>query len=227
MSSPNKVCNQCGRSLPETNTHFKPKGNGRFEGKCRDCMREVKREAKKKARERTAQNVEDDALTAFLSKATQGGENIPHSAELLERTMEYFGGSSGFAALIVKQYFDSPPGSGTRTKILETCVRMTLKNTELGGAKKPMDQWSDDELEAELDARLQRVAMQFQGRIVDATSEIESTADYALAIGGPPGLVPEVSVERFADGVSESEDRGSEDVPADADSGGDAREQGE
>lgn len=223
--SPNKVCNQCGRSLPETNTHFKPKGEGRFENKCRDCTREVKREQKKKARERTAQNVEDDALKSFLDKATQGGENIPHSAELLERTMEYFGGSSGFAALIVKQYFDSPPGSGTRTKILETCVRMTLKNTELGGAKKPMDQWSDDELEAELDARLQRVAMQFQGRIIDATSE--NAADFASAFSRTAGLLPEVTVERFADGVGESEDRSLEDVSADPDPGGDAREPGE
>lgn len=221
----NKICNQCGRSLPETNTHFKPKGEGRFENKCRDCTREVKREQKKKARERTAQNVEDDALKSFLDKATQGGENIPHSAELLERTMEYFGGSSGFAALIVKQYFDSPPGSGTRTKILETCVRMTLKNTELGGAKKPMDQWSDDELEAELDARLQRVAMQFQGRIIDATSE--NTADFASAFSGTAGLLPEITVERFTDGVGEPEDRSLEDVSADPDPGGDAREQGE
>jgi hypothetical protein len=223
--SPEKICNQCGRRLPETNEYFKPKGNGRYDGKCRDCLRGKRREAKKRARERTAQSVEDDALASFLSKASQGGENIPHSAELLERTMEYFGGSSGFAALIVKQYFDSPPGSGTRTKILETCVRLTLKNTEMGGAKKPMDQWTDDELEQELDDRLKRVAMQFQGRIVDASTE--ETASLAASFSGPLRFIPEVATEGFAEGVSQQADRSAEDVSADPSASGDAQMHGE
>ena len=223
--TPEKVCIRCGGTFPETKDHFRPKGEGRFDTKCRDCLRLDKRAEKNRAKERTAKSVEDAAISTFLQKASQGGENVPHSAELLERMMEYFGGSSGFAALVVKQYFDSPPGSGTRTKLLETVVRLTAKNTELGGAKKPMEQWTDEELEEELDARLRRVAMQFQGRIINATPE--TAHDFSASFGGPAGLIPAIATEGVAGRGRESEDRGSEDVSADSDSSGDALLQGE
>lgn len=222
MSTP-EVCIDCGKDIPEE--EVPANGWGKKGRRCVHCRRSERRFRKKKRKAATLESVEKGAISAFLKTAAQGGENIPHSAELLERVMEYFGGSSGFSALVVKQYFDSPAGSATRTRILETLVRLTLKNTELGGAKKPMEQWTDDELEDELNARLKRVAEQFQGRIIDATPETPS--DFTAAFGGQAGLLPEITTEGHSGGDSEPLYRSAEDVSADSDSGGDARLQGE
>lgn len=218
-----EVCIDCGKDIPldEVPSY----GWGKRGRRCANCRRIKRRERKRKAKAETLDAVEKGAVSTFLKVAAQGGENIPHSAELLERLMEYFGGSSGFSALVVKQYFDSPAGSATRTKLLETLVRLTLKNTELGGAKKPMEQWTDEELEEELNQRLKRVAMQFQGRIIDAPPE--TPTDFASAFGGQTRLIPEVPTEGHTGGDSKPLDRSAEDVPADARSGGDALVQGE
>jgi len=223
MTEQTKVCIDCGETKPES--QFESQGTGRRRSRCGPCHRQYRRTRKTRQKKNNLQELEKVAIRRFLGEASAGGENIPHSAELLERCMEYFGGSSGFAALVVKQYFDSPAGSSTRTKLLETLVRLTLKNTEMGGAKKPMEQWTDEELEDELNSRLRRFAEQFQGKIVDATPETPS--DFATAFGGAAGLLPEVPVEGAAGGVREPADRSLEDVPADSDSGGDARLQGE
>ena len=53
-------------------------------------------------------DVEHEAMTSFLRQTSSGGENIPHSSEVLERVMLYLGGVNGFAGCLVKQMFDSP-----------------------------------------------------------------------------------------------------------------------
>ncbi len=93
-----------------------------------------------------------------MSQARVGGANIPHPSEMLEVLMSYFGGVAGFANVYMKQYFDAPPGGAFRTKLLDTIVRLTSSNTAMGGAKKPLTLWSDEELDEELTKRLTEAA---------------------------------------------------------------------
>jgi hypothetical protein len=59
----------------------------------------------------------------------------------------------------MKQYFDSPPGGAHRTRMLETLVRLVTNNTAMGGAKKPLAHWTEDELEDELRQRIIETAI--------------------------------------------------------------------
>jgi hypothetical protein len=72
--------------------------------------------------------------------------------------MEYFGGVRGFSNVYLKQFFDAPSGGAFRTKMLDTVVRLVSANTAMGGAKKPLTAWSEEELEDELRQRIMEAA---------------------------------------------------------------------
>lgn len=222
-----KVCTDCGGSFPLSKDHWRKKKSGEWDSRCLICRAKVNRGKRAKEKERDIKDIERGAMRTFLKSASRGGENIPHSSELLERLMEYFGGSSGFAAMMVKQYFDSPPGGAHRTKLLEGIVRLVTKNTELGGAKKPLAQWTDEEIESELDQRLRRVAMSFEGRMLDVQVTPETPSDFAAAFGQAFGGTPAQRIEGNAGGVGEPPDRGVAAVQADPAAGGSPQEQGE
>ena len=48
--------------------------------------------------------------------------------------MTLFGGSGGFASMLVKQYYDAPPGSATRTKMLEAITKLTVQTSEMAAS---------------------------------------------------------------------------------------------
>jgi len=218
-----KVCHDCGESFPATADNFKASPEGTLGPRCRACLRSKKKEQKAVSREKTMYDVEQTAVSSFLANATTGGENIPHSSEVLEKVMLYLGGVNGFAGCLVKQMFDSPPGSATRTKMLEAVLRLIVKNTEMGGAKKPLEQWSDEELEGELDSRLKKIAVQFGGRIVDGTFATEASPAQADTLIGLAGGVPVLAAQGASGGDSEPSDRGPEAVSADGAPEGDTR----
>lgn len=222
-----KTCTDCGQIFPETTDHFRKRQDGTWDARCVICRAKANRGKKKKRAARDMKAIEDGAVNTFLGAATRGGENIPHSSELLERLMDYFGGSSGFAAMMVKQYFDSPPGGSHRTKMLEGIMRLVTKNTELGGAKKPLMQWTDEEIEAELDARLRRIAVSFEGRLVNVEVTPQTPSDFAAAFGQAIGHIPAERTEGDASGTGEPPDRSVEVVPADAAAGGSPQVPGE
>jgi hypothetical protein len=215
-----RTCIDCGHAFPDRIHHFRRKRDGTLDARCVACRAKVNRGKKKTQKTTDMKAIEDGAVSTFLGAATRGGENIPHSSELLERLMDYFGGSSGFAAMMVKQYFDSPPGGSHRTKMLEGIMRLVTKNTELGGAKKPLAQWSDDEIEAELDARLRRIAVSFEGRLIDVEVTPQTPSDFASAFGQAVGHVPEGRVEGDAGGTGEPPHRSLEALPAHSAAGG-------
>jgi hypothetical protein len=225
-----KTCTECGEQLPDDRDHFKKKRDGSMDPKCLICRRRVNKGRRNKKRASSMQDIEAGAMGTFLKAANRGGENIPHSSELLERIMEYVGGVSGFAALVVKQYFDSPPGGAHRTKLIEGIGRLVTKNTELGGAKKPMTQWTDEEIEEELNRRLQKIVLnitEFEGKNIHATLAPQTPSDFAAAFRLPGGAVPEAGPEGVAGRVVESGDGGAEALPAHADAGRDSPVQGE
>lgn len=162
-----KTCSSCGNSYAATKEHFPKDGNV-----CRACYRtnRTKQRERKRARRRLAlDQIEESGLELYAALAQAGGSNIPHSAEVLERIFQYFGGVGGFSALLVKQYYDSPPGGSARNRLLETIVRLVTKNVEAGGAKKPLAMWTEEELEAELEQRFQQALNTYRGVTVNAT----------------------------------------------------------
>ena len=223
-----KVCTDCGGSFPLSKDHWRKKKSGAWDARCVMCRAKVNRGKKTRQKTQDMKAIEQGAMNTFLKAAQRGGENIPHSSELLERLMDYFGGSSGFAAMMVKQYFDAPPGGAHRTKLLEGIVRLVTKNTELGGAKKPLAQWTDEEIESELDQRLRRIAVSFEGRLlnVEATPP-ETPSDFAAAFGQATGRVPEERTQGDAGGTGDPPDRSLAALPADAIAGAGSPEQGE
>ena len=202
-----KVCGQCG------GTH-----NSRT-ATCPECLRTNAQKRVVQREEATLAGIEEQARRLFTRGASRGGENVPHVSEVLERVMTLFGGSGGFASMLVKQYYDAPPGSATRTKMLEAITKLTVQTSEMGASKKPLELWTDDELEEELDKRLEGIAANYQ--VVEAQPDepdLLGLTDHGLSettVDGPPSRdISEVL-------------RSGEDVQGDTDSGGDAPMHGE
>jgi hypothetical protein len=172
-----------------------------------------------KKEEQTLAGIEEQARRLFTRGASRGGENVPHVSEVLERVMTLFGGSGGFASMLVKQYYDAPPGSATRTKMLEAITKLTVQTSEMGASKKPLELWTDDELEEELDKRLEGIAANFQ--------VIEAQPDGPDLLGLTDHGVSETSVDGLAGGDLPEVVRSDQDVQSDSDSGGDAPMYGE
>ena len=172
-----KTCAVCGKDFPLDKKHFRHRiqnGKGYFAAECRQCQADAQkaRAARKEIKKREAlHKIETAGVDVFLASVSQGGSNIPHTAEVVERVMQYFGGVAGFSSVMVKQYWDSQPGGSQRNKLLETMCRMVQKNVETGGAKKPLQLWSEDELEQELEKRLNEAVAEFNGVTIDVTQE--------------------------------------------------------
>ena len=83
-----------------------------------------------------------------------------------------------------------------------------------------MEQWTDEELEDELNNRLRRIAVQGQGSYINVIDESQD----AITINGISGFLPENTTEGIASGDNEPLDRGSETLRADGASEGDTRD---
>lgn len=203
-----KQCLLCQHVKSLTPKHFRRVGgpNGDWKPVCKSCEEKARR---KKRMDR----VERKAVEHMLNAAAIGGSNIPHTAELLESIMHYFGGASGFASLVLKQYFESDPGSRTRNAVLEMVMRLAAKNTEQGGARKPIQLYSEEELEEEIDKRIRQVAtlVKTGGRVINAATA-EHQEPLQLPVGRTEATSGGVEVEaarsleaiqanRAADGV--------------------------
>lgn len=198
MHMDTRTCAICGNDFPLDKKHFRWRvqdGKGYFTSECLLCRRNARKQAaerKKQKREASMRRVEDAGVQAFLDAITKGGSNIPHSAEVIERVFDYFGGVSGFAAVLVKQYWDSPAGGSARNKLLETMCRLVSKNVDQGGAKKPISLWSEEELEQELNRRFEQAVAVVTGTVIHVESqppakrlssqEAEQASDIAAAI---------------------------------------------
>jgi hypothetical protein len=152
-----KACIQCGNSYELTPANWHKSKDG-FHARCRKCRNAHEKKSRKKKTNKKLAEIEKGAVDLFVASARIGGANIPHSSELLEVLMEYFGGVRGFANCYMKQLFDSPSGGAFRTKMLDTVVRLVSANTAMGGAKKPLTAWTEEELEDELRERILEAA---------------------------------------------------------------------
>lgn len=176
-----KACVQCGVSYELIPAHWHKSKDG-FHARCRKCRNKQAKSSHKKKRNKKLEEIERGAVDLFTAAARVGGANIPHSSELLEVLMSYFGGAAGFGSVWMKQYYDSPAGGAFRTKMLETIVRLTSTNTAMGGAKKPMELMDEQELESELRRQLLEAAMN-----MDVKKTIEHEEPRAIADAGAGG----------------------------------------
>lgn len=153
-----KTCLDCGVSYPLTPEHFHKSKDG-FHARCRQCRNNKERGSRKKSADKRLARIERRSLNEFIKAAKSGGPSIPHSSELLEHILTYFGGVQGFATAWMKQFYDSPPGGAFRTKMLDGMFRLVQTNTAMGGAKKPLELMTEEELESELRRRVLEAAM--------------------------------------------------------------------
>ncbi len=156
-----KACVDCGHSYPATTEHFHKSKDG-LHARCRDCRNKKLKGERKQVRDKRLGRMEKAAVDSFIKASRLGGANIPHSSELLEILMEYFGGVRGYANMFMKQLYDSPAGGAFRTKMLDSVMRLVVGNTAMGGAKKPLELMSEEELEAELRRQVLEAAMNIQ-----------------------------------------------------------------
>jgi hypothetical protein len=181
-----RTCSNCGTEKPLDKEHFRLKDTG-FSAACRLCIRAQKAQQTERRQQKRSvglQKIEELGVDAYLQAAANGGSNIPHSAEVIERVMQYFGGVAGFSAVLVKQYWDSPAGGSARNRLLETMCRLISKNVEQGGAKKPLALWTDDELERELNERFKLAIQSFSG----TTIHVEAKEVPAIEEAAPAGV---------------------------------------
>lgn len=229
-----RTCNVCGNAFPLDKQHFRwRKDLEIFTAECLNCrsrQRKASKERKAQKRVETLQRIEAAGVDLFLSSASKGGSNIPHTAEVIERVFQYFGGTGGMAAVLVKQYWDSAPGSSARNRLLETICRMVTKNVDAGGAKKPLTLWTEEELEEELNKRFEQAIESFKGKTIDvrpaaalpAPEEEASEGDAAPGADDPDDLgVPARKPQRAAKRAARAEDRGSQALQGESPAGGD------
>lgn len=237
-----RLCGVCGNTYPLDKKHFRWfASEERFSSTCLVCRSKQFKAAKEKKqakREANLRRIEEAGVDLLLNTASGGGANIPHSAELLERLMQYFGGASGFASVVVKQYWDSQPGGSARNRLIETLVRLVTKNVESGGAKKPLSLWTEDELEDELQKRFQEALATFKGKTIDGKAEtpkrIAAKEDEASE-GRGSGDSEHPDADPVSEGIlkghpkraSRKKARGAKAVQPDAPTGGDPQVQGE
>lgn len=156
-----KTCIDCGETHPAT-TQFFHKSKDGFHARCRKCRNSKERGARKKTADKRLARIERRSMEEFIRAAKSGGPSIPHSSELLEHILTYFGGVQGFATAWMKQFYDSTAGGAFRTKMLDGVFRLVQNNTAMGGAKKPMELMTEEELESELRRRVLEAAMTMQ-----------------------------------------------------------------
>jgi hypothetical protein len=210
MNEEKRVCSKCGDEKPLNPENFRwqtKDDQGCYMSQCRVCLNKAKaiaRARKKEQRQMGLEKIEELGVDAFLKTAKATGSNIPHTAELVEHVMSYFGGVGGFSSVLVKQYWDADPGGSQRNKIIETMTRLVAQNVESGGAKKPLDLWSEEELETELEQRMQEAVSRFRGVTIDVVQEKITSQKKA-----PKGITEKITSKGSDNKVSKRRTEGS------------------
>jgi hypothetical protein len=159
-----RTCEACGEPKKMASFRKSKTGEG-HDYVCKGCQQKI-------AKNRRLERLETQACKSFLAKARGGGSEIPHTSEMLESIMSLFGGSHGFAAMLSHQYHSAPPGGRIRNQVLEMIVRLTGKVAESGATRAPVSLMSDEELEAEIEKRMENAVLSFKGqRIIGIEKE--------------------------------------------------------
>lgn len=130
----------------------------KYKAWCKEC-RKARREAKTKSSlDETLAKI-DDNLLAALRDSQPGGTNIPHQVQALEEIMSLLGGASGFAMYYTGTMLAAPPGSQTRERMLNKLLALVQSCSDDGKVSKPRELMTDEELEASIKQRAQRLGL--------------------------------------------------------------------
>lgn len=158
--SDTKICSgPCRSELPLSAMHF-DRDNAAADGFkdiCKVCRSEQRREKENVSIARRVKKL-DRATAKVLDIAAQGhGSRIPHVAELFEAMIAAYGGVQTLAQHFVANHLAAKPGGSIRQKGLETVIRLAIKTSETGAARKPLEVLSDEELNALVDEQAKRM----------------------------------------------------------------------
>lgn len=198
-----KACSKCGKKYPLTEK-FWHRSKGAFHTRCRKCRNKKQKDGRTIRAQKKLAEIERGAVDTFIAAARVGGTNVPHSAELLEVAMKYFGGVEGFVTAFMKQFYDAPAGGAFRTKQLDSILRLITQNTAMGGAKKPLELMTEEELEAQYrrDVLAAAMTIKVNGSQVRIESDenvraVPVVADFqAGGVGGGVSEIPADLAER-------------------------------
>jgi len=189
-----RACTQCGVTYELTQAYWHRSKEG-FHTKCRRCRNKADKRGRDKAREKKLGEIEKGAIDLFIASARIGGANIPHSSELLEVLMRYFGGVEGFGRAFIKQFYDAPAGGAFRTKQLDSIVRLATNNTAMGGSKKPLELMTEEELEAEYRRDVLAAALNV-AKSIEVKHEVPEVPVVRIEGGGQGGMPPVPAPDR-------------------------------
>lgn len=150
-----KECNRC-RVLYPLSKDFWHRNNHATDGyrnTCRMCRAE---EVEQKRREDIDGRIKDleEGGVKLLDQLSQGGSEVPHIAETFQRIMEAFGGPGGFAQQLIATYYRAAPGSQLRQRIMSNIMRLNVKVSESGAAKRSLDEITTEELDREMEKKM-------------------------------------------------------------------------
>ena len=118
----------------------------------------------------------------------KGGAKVPHSAELLESIMTFYGGVDGFAAMLMKHFWASPSGGQQRGKVLEMISKLVTANADQGGSKIPLALWTEEE-GGEGIRRANQRDHRFRDSFRPFQSLIRRASRIAIIVGGRYGYI--------------------------------------
>jgi len=159
----------------EAKNFYRAKTSDEFDYICKTCKKAIQRKRK-------LDKLEANACDAFISKANNGGSDIPHTSELLESIMSLMGGSNGFAAALLHQYNSAPAGGRIRTQILQLVSKLTEKVAESGATRAPASLLSDEELEAAIEKRMETAVLSFKGQKVLSAKVLDEVPDCGRSV---------------------------------------------
>ena len=150
-----KECNRCRVMYPLSKEfwHRNNHSNDGFRNTCRMCRAEEVEQKRREKIDDRIQSVENDGVE-LLDKLAHGGSEVPHIAETFQRIMEAFGGPGGFAPQLIATYYRAAPGSQLRQRIMSDIMRLNVKVSDSGAAKRSLDEITTEELDREMEKKM-------------------------------------------------------------------------
>ena len=93
----------------------------------------------------------------LLEKISEKGSHVPHVAEIFEKLMSLCGGSTGFAKEVILHLHSAPAGGMVKQRALDSIIKLAEKVSDSGAAQKSLDQYSDEDLDRELNQTVRQV----------------------------------------------------------------------
>lgn len=159
-----KRCEACGRVLPLTEEafHKDPNAVDGYRSDCKVCRNQQLASAShtaignEMARRFEQADLEFLKIIESLPPATEM-DNVPHMAALYERLNYYLGGADGWARHMMMVYLQSGPA--IRARILFKLSELGVHVSKEGYARVPVDMLSTEDLERELEKRIQLISV--------------------------------------------------------------------